>query len=126
MQLAPVAVQRLLSPLALVHGVIQEVAPCSFQTSLGVIQPPTCQRCVDPGNLVLWQRAETTSELARLAYVLLGPRLTTVYIALVLVYSNGGLLALGGTDRVLIEYTTKISDPPTIPLETTCSARTTR
>jgi hypothetical protein len=85
------------------------------------------QRCVDPGNLVLWQRAETTSELARLAYVLLGPRLTTVSIALVLVYNNGGLPALGGTDRVLIEYTTKISDPPTnVPLETTCSARTTR
>jgi hypothetical protein len=62
---------------------------------------------------VLWQRAETTSELARLAYVLLGPRLTTVSIALVLVYNNGGLPALGGTDRVLIEYTKKISDPPT-------------
>jgi hypothetical protein len=55
---------------------------------------------------VLRQRAETTSKLARLAYVLLGPRLTTVYIALVLVYSNGGLLALGGTDHGLIEYTT--------------------
>jgi hypothetical protein len=75
------------------------------------------QRCVDQGNLVLWQRAETTRELARLAYVLLCPRLTTVYIALVLVYSNGGLLALGGTDHVLIET------QRTIPPETTCNAR---
>jgi hypothetical protein len=66
---------------------------------------------------MLWQRAKTTTELARLAYVLLGPRLTTVYIALVLVYSNGGLLALGGTDHVLIET------PRTIPPETTCNAR---
>lgn len=55
---------------------------------------------------MLWQRAETTSELARLAYMLLGPRLTTVNIALVLVYSNGGLLVLGGTDHVLLENTT--------------------
>jgi hypothetical protein len=60
---------------------------------------------------VLWQRAKTTSELARLAYVLLGPRLTTVYIALVLVYSNGGLLALGGTDHVLIEMLNKLFPP---------------
>ena len=69
---------------------------------------------------MLRQRAETTSKLARLAYVLLGPRLTTVCIALVLVYNNGGLLALGGTDHVLIEYTTNY------PSETTCSARTAR
>ena len=57
---------------------------------------------------MLRQRAETTSKLARLADVLLGPRLTTVYIALVLVYNNGGLLALGGNDHVLIEYTQTI------------------
>ena len=89
---------------------ISDISRCGSTTNLP-------QRCVDPGNLVLWQRAETTRELARLAYVLLGPRLTTVYIALVLVYSNGGLLALGGTDHVLIET------PRTIPPETTCNAR---
>src|ERR1700737_1435719 len=88
---------------------ISVISRCGSTTNLP-------QRCVDPGNLVLWQRAETTSELARLAYVLLGPRLTTVYIALVLVYSNGGLLALGGTDHVLIEYTT--NNPPAKPLVT--------
>jgi hypothetical protein len=89
---------------------ISVISRCGSTTNLP-------QRCVDPGNLVLWQRAESTSELARLAYVLLGPRLTTVYIALVLAYSNGGLLALGGTDHVLIEYTTNY------PPETTCNAR---
>jgi hypothetical protein len=44
--------------------------------------------------------------------MLLGPRLTTVSIALVLVYNNGGLVVLGGTDHVLVENTTKLTMHP--------------